>query len=245
MLDSQPPTDSAAATKCDTTAPRQSPNSTASGPPGDSGKIFDALRVEEICANRLTWLPQSGIGYLPVTASPYDRAYFQKYQGYAQTLTGIWLNAARVRMVARHWEMTELLDVGIGSGQFVASRPGTLGFDINPAAIQWLDDRGSFLDPYHTVVRAACFWDSLEHIPDPSGVLSNVSQRVFVSLPIFHDLEHALSSKHFRPDEHCWYFTQRGFLLFMRLHGWSLVEWNNVETQLGREDINSFAFRRV
>jgi hypothetical protein len=179
-----------------------------------------------------------------VTANPYDKAYFQKYEGYAQTLTGMALNDARRHLVARHWNKTELLDVGVGSGQFVASRPGTLGFDVNPVAIAWLQDRGSYLDPYHCPVMAACFWDSLEHIADPSALLANVAQRVFVSLPVFHGLDHVLTSKHYRPDEHCWYFTRRGFITFMAAHGWSLLEENNMEMIVGREDIHSFAFRR-
>lgn len=177
--------------------------------------------------------------------APYDDAYFAKYAGYAQTELGRQINAARVAFVARHFSVGRLVDVGIGCGQFVESWPGAVGYDVNPCGIDWLRERARFVDPYSTSVAAACFWDSLEHIVDPAPILENVSDRVFVALPIFRDLQHALSSKHFRRDEHCWYFTEPGFLKFMDAHGWECIDRSAVETELGRDDILSFAFSRI
>jgi hypothetical protein len=77
------------------------------------------------------------------------------------------------------------------------------------------------------------------------ALLANVREWVFVSLPIFRDAEHALRSKHFKPDEHCWYFTRNGLVFAMQTCGFALVSESNVETDLGREDIGTFAFRRV
>jgi hypothetical protein len=53
-----------------------------------------------------------------------------------------------------------------------------------------------------------------------------------------------LRSKHFRPTEHCWYFTRPGLVFAMKLCGFVLVSESNIETELGREDIGTFAFRR-
>ena len=136
------------------------------------------------------------------------------------------------------------MDVGIGGGRFVSERPLTWGFDVNPAAVAWLKGRDLFHDPYEHLVDAVTFWDSLEHIHDPRPLLANVRKFVFVSLPIFEDVAHVLRSKHFKKEEHCWYFSARGFESFMLSLGFQMVERNTME-QSCREDISSYVFRRV
>jgi hypothetical protein len=91
---------------------------------------------------------------------------------------------------------------------------------------------------------AVSLWDVLEHIPDFQPLLANVREWLFLSLPIFRDAAHVLASKHFKPDEHCWYFTRDGLVVAMNLCGFALVSESIVETELGREDIGTFAFRR-
>ena len=211
-----------------------------------SGRLFGGnAACRSLAARSLVWVADPGIGYLPLDgAQPYDESYFAKYAGYAETDVGRRLNAARMALVARHWD-GPLVDVGIGCGQFVAARPMTQGYDVNPAGIAWLNERDLWCDPYAQDVRAACFWDSLEHITDPAPLLANVRDKAFVALPIFRDMQHALGSKHFRPDEHCWYFTERGFVAFMDAHGFRLVEVTDDEMRIGREDILSFAFERA
>lgn len=238
MFDSQSPTPFANAKACATSATSAIRESANSGQHGAPNAVFSAL-----AGAGLSWLPVPGIGFLPLSGSPYDAAYFEKYAGYALTPLGVRLNAARLDMVARHWR-GHATDVGIGCGQFVASRPHTTGFDINPAGVAWLEAAGRFRDPRAGAVDALTFWDSLEHIPDPAPLLANARAWVFVSIPIFRNLPHVLRSKHFRPDEHCWYFTDAGFVAFMAAHGWRLVERNDAESRLGREDIASYAFAR-
>lgn len=193
----------------------------------------------------MTWIDDPGIGYLPLTgAQPYDATYFEKYLGYAQTDLGRALNEARLALVARHWTGS-IVDIGIGCGQFVESRPATWGYDVNPAGVEWLRARSLYLNPYRYDTRAITCWDSLEHIADPTPLLAGVREMVFVAVPIFRNLAHVRASKHFRPDEHCWYFTRRGLIEFMGAHAFTCVEENDDETRLGREDIRSFAFRRA
>ncbi len=195
----------------------------------------------------MVWLPDPGIGYLQVRGFPYDGDYFDKYAGYAKTELGEALNTARLAMVNRWARDHQVVDVGIGSGQFVESRGGaaTLGFDVNPVGVKWLKARGKYRNPaLGDPVDAVTFWDSFEHIADPAEILNNVTSWVFVSIPIFRDVLHVLSSKHFRPDEHCWYFTEAGFIRFMYDHGWDLMERSRMESDLGREDIGTFAFAR-
>jgi hypothetical protein len=102
--------------------------------------------IEDRAFNRwacsgLVWLPAVGMGYFPVEESPYDAAYFEKYRRYAETPLGIALDAARVGLVERHAPNAAVVDVGIGCGSFVETMPGARGFDINPVAVQWLEER--------------------------------------------------------------------------------------------------------
>jgi hypothetical protein len=152
----------------------------------------------------------------------------------------------RCELVARHWK-GELVDVGIGSGAFLDrwKFPKKYGYDINAAGCGWLRRRGLYLNPYVHAVDAVTLWDVLEHIEDPAPLLANVRSYVFLAVPIFNCVEHVLRSKHFRPDEHYWYFTRNGLDHVMGVHGFELVTCNMRETELGREDILSAVFRRA
>ena len=200
------------------------------------------MLAETLTQKALTWWPELGMGWYPVTESPYDAAYFAKYCLMDQTNAGQALTEARIDLVRRHYR-GECCDVGIGGGRFVVES-GARGFDINPDAVAWLTGRGLFSDPYHVAFDALTFWDSLEHIHDIHGVLARAGKFVFVSIPIFDGPDHILRSKHFRKGEHCWYFTRRGFIDFMVREGFAPLEISLMEQDIGREDIESFAFVR-
>lgn len=196
---------------------------------------------------RLQWLPELGIGFLdPGVANIYDDSYFEHYATIADTDIGRRLNTARVQMLERHWHgHAGVVDIGIGAGTFVEAVPGIHGYDINPRGVVWLLERDLYHDPHIDPVDVACMWDALEHVLDPTPLLNAVRHRILVSLPIFRDVDHVMSSKHLKPGEHIWYWTERGFIWFMAEHGWKLIEANEQETKIGREDINSYAFARV
>lgn len=192
--------------------------------------------------SKLNWLPESGIGYYPVTEQPYGLEYFQKYVNMEDTPIGKALNEARINLVNKYTD-SDVLDIGIGSGAFVKARANTYGYDINPYAIEWLIEH----DKYRGIVRGAdalTFWDSLEHIHNPTTHLQGAKRFVFVSCPIYRDVDHILKSKHFRPDEHCWYWTHEGLQLFLWQYGFEMLEHNTMETEIGREDIGSYVFKR-
>ena len=199
----------------------------------------------EQATSGLVWLPEVGIGYYPVKPSgtPYDAAYFERYQRQADTPIGWALTEARIDMVARHYR-GEVLDVGIGCGQFVCARGSTFGYDVNPTGVAWLQERDLFRDLYSRPVDAATFWDSLEHIFDPAASVRQIREWAFVSLPIYEGVEHVLRSKHFRRDEHVWYHTDKGIRWWFDQQGFECAESNDMETQIGREGIGSYAFRR-
>lgn len=202
---------------------------------------------ERWAAESLVWLPERGMGWLPVTEAPYDEGYFAKYQRYADTEMGRAITAARVAMVERHMGWGGLVvDVGIGCGDFVQARPGHFGFDINPAGVVWLKDRHRFWNPWEVPADALTFWDCIEHIADPGPLLANAREWVFVSLPIVPgDGPPPLDWRHLRRDEHTLYWTAAGFVAWMAEHSFACMEQNDEETRLGRLDISSFAFRRV
>jgi Methyltransferase domain len=207
--------------------------------------------ARHLSAQRLTWWPDPGVGFYPVAANPanvYDQTYFDSFARNANTDLGRALMQARCELVAKYWT-GELLDVGIGSGAFLDTwRDFALtlsyGFDINPAGYRWLHQRDLYRSPYIEKIDAVTLWDVLEHIENFTPLLANVRKWVFLAIPIFTSSEHVLRSKHFKPDEHFWYFTCGGLEHVMRLHGFELVASNMRESQLGREDILSAVFRR-
>lgn len=191
----------------------------------------------------IKWSDELGIGFLPLEETPYNQDYFDKYVRMAQTEMGKALNDARCAIVECYAKDLDLVDVGIGSGAFMDAMD-CHGFDINPVALKMLIETRRYLDPYCNKVQCASFWDSLEHIADVERILANVADYIFVSLPIFDDLDHVRRSKHFRPDEHCWYFTKDGFQRFVEGHGFKVVSYGWIESELGREDIGTFVCKR-
>lgn len=184
---------------------------------------------------------------------PYDRPYFEKYIMYEKSAIGRALNRSRVDAVRSWASKIQIIDIGVGCGTFIKYALGAdlniCGFDINPCAIHWLHKRVLFEDPYAPKRNLLCytFWDSLEHIPEPQKLLEKIGlgSYVFVSLPIYTSLEEITNSKHFRPDEHYYYFTTSGFLKWMRAYNFELRKIYNFEIEAGRDGIKTFLFERV
>lgn len=189
-------------------------------------------------------MPELGFGWYPVTANPYDDAYWQNYRERDDTPAGAALTAMRCALVWKYWP-GNVVDIGIGGGRFVREHQAAFGYDVNPLAVAWLKANGRWLDPYRRTVEAITMWDALEHIHEPGPLLANVQRWVFVSIPIFSDCDDALHSKHFKPAEHVWFFTRAGLEGFMQRFGFDLVEHSDMEQEAGREQIESFAFKRV
>lgn len=199
---------------------------------------------------KLIWIPEAGVGYFPVDAAPaeYGADYFARYQAMSGTPMANKLNAARVRMVRRHYD-GPVVDIGIGAGDFLNAMPDeskVWGYDVNPVAVDWLKRRELYINPYELEsVAAITCWDSLEHIRDFPALINRVAEWVFVSLPTFYSANDVLNSKHYRRDEHFWYFSPSGLVNVMESLGFECREINCDETEIGREGITSFAFRRV
>lgn len=196
----------------------------------------------------LFWDETLGMGYYPVQArNQYGLQYWENYQRLRSTPTGDNLTAKRISLVRScHPAASKLVDIGIGNGQFIdAYGDGAFGYDVNPRAIEWLCSKNIWLDPSHENPPSATFWDSLEHSERPGELMAKVDVFAFISIPIFTGLDHVLRSKHFKKDEHFWYFTERGLEGWMGRRGFELVTKNRMEEECGREDIGTFVFKRV
>jgi hypothetical protein len=175
----------------------------------------------------------------------YDAAYYNKCASYEGREIANKINAGRVALVDKHFGGGKVVDVGIGSGEFIRSRPNTYGTDVNPAGIEWLKRNDLWVDRLHGF-GAATFWDVLEHVPEPEGYLRQIGLHsfLFTSIPIVYALGAIRLSKHYRPGEHLYYFEEGGFVAWMELHGFRCLEVADFEIQAGRESIYSFAFQR-
>ena len=187
-------------------------------------------------------------GNMQAGAVAYDKAYLDKCSSYNETIAQN-VNAGRVALIAKHLEApATLLDVGAGDCAFLRSSSAAgytvRGFDVIPDVRENLQAAGLFADDvFH--FDGVCMWDSIEHMEDPDRFLrQRPNTHLFVSIPIFKDLNRIRESKHYRPGEHLYYWTGEGFVAFMELHGFRLLELSSHEMDAGRVDICAFAFRR-
>lgn len=178
----------------------------------------------------------------------YDETYFDKCRGYDHSAIADQLNSWRIELVNGWVSEAELvLDVGIGSGEFIRRRPRTMGHDVNEAAISWLHEQGKWGGNAFFMFRAFTFWDVIEHVPEPHRYFQKMrpGSYLFTSLPIFQDLRRIRESRHYRPGEHLYYWTHEGFRGWLGAYGFELLEHSDRETELGRDSIRSYAFRRA
>lgn len=192
----------------------------------------------------LLWSEERGQGFHTRPAMRYEGQYFAHYQKLDATHMGGLLTQVRVELVSKFFPTGQVVDIGIGGGRFV-EWASAFGFDVCEDAVTWLKSRLRYLDPYAQPVQAITCWDSLEHIPEPEKLLAQVNDWLFVSMPIYDDMADVLQSKHYKPGEHLHYWTFDGFVNWCAAQGFELREVNHAETELGREGITSFAFKRV
>ncbi len=206
---------------------------------------------------RLEYCPARGVARLRdarIDPAVYDDRYLNKYIQMGSSPIGVALNEFRVALTAKYaGPKGDVLDVGIGCGTFLdrlGDRP-KWGYDVNPAGIAWLRERGLWHDPHDGLpecCRVVTFHDALEHFRWPGELLATFPDgvHVIVTIPIFPDLARIVESKHWRPEngEHQLYFTESGLIGYMTDLGYEAVEVRDDETRIGREDILTGAFRK-
>lgn len=206
-------------------------------------KRFDAVEDGDLmlCLER-------GVAYQRDMTSPiaYDAAYFDHYVSLEGTEIARRINSGRVAIVDKYVGKGSLvLDNGIGSGEFIRSRLNTHGRDVNQTAVRWLhknDKVGGDLSEY----SAFTFWDVLEHIDAPNVLFRRMrdGSHLFTCIPVMDDLKRIRESKHYKPNEHFYYWTEQGFVDWMALYRFRLLERQNFETEAGRVSIGTFAFKK-
>lgn len=182
----------------------------------------------------------------------YDSSYLSKCEAYAGSEIASEVNRGRCELIKRHLLGGEasLIDVGCGTGDFMREfqrrnldfKVG--GFDVIPEVVAELRAQERFCDDFRRDV--VTLWDSIEHMPAPEIVLKRVQRGALlcVSVPVFESLRDIRASKHYRPGEHLYYWTSQGFIDWMSLYGFRLLEASDHEVRAGRESIGAFAFRR-
>lgn len=176
----------------------------------------------------------------------YGSDYFNKYVKYEGTPTAILINKSRVNITEKYCKT--VLDIGIGSGEFIKfSKIKVYGFDVNPVGVNWLKFQKLYINPYDYVpeIDGWTFWDSLEHFPEPQKVLNIIrpGHYIFISIPIFSDILKIKECKHYRKNEHYYYFTAVGLINYMRTFKFRLLEHTDAEIKAGRKNILTFVFQ--
>jgi len=216
--------------------------------------------IGNLGAGQMIWVEPAGFGYLEgCSPSIYDAGYFAHYRKICETPIAKALNRFRVDLLLDALDLNAdaqlqtVLDVGIGDGAFLRAAAARVPFgdvtlkgcDINPLGVEYLeqhDQLAQLEDPGGFDV--VCFWDVLEHLPDPRVGLRAARSVALVSIPIFESQLHALKSRHFKPGEHLWYFTRRGFIAFAYQEGFDVVDIRATESAIGRDGIETFVLQR-
>lgn len=231
----------------------------------------DTAKLECLsCGDKLTeavgkvwWCDKCGYGRLDAAFDQevYDDSYARKYESYLYSDQGKLLNTFRLQFVLTYVYPSQdsvLLDYGCASGGFVRGAVdywSTIGYDVNPSFVQYWEKRQEIslqiwkqIDfrispPTQTVDILTCF-DSLEHVTSPGGLLVYYApEHVFISIPLV-EKKRLLTSKHYRTDEHLHYFTHKSLVGFMKQHGYRLLKRSARESELGREDVWTYAFHK-
>ena len=182
---------------------------------------------------------------------PYEYDYFQKYVNYKNTDISKKLNKFRVSIAKKYAKGGKILDIGIGSGEFIDKiKNNIFGFDINPYGIKWLKEKEIYLNPYYddlSEINVITAWDSLEHIVNPCSFLSKIkeTQVIILTIPIYDNFNHINLSKHFRKNEHIYYWTNDSILWYMEQNGFEFLESSDKENKCGRQGVKTFVFKKT
>jgi len=188
----------------------------------------------------------------------YDTKYYNKLEKYKENEEMFHaINEFRMELVQDKIHMYDVLDIGCGNCSFIEyyndytyeTKSIAYGYDIMPKSVEKLDILGRFITPYDKIpgsISGFTFWDSLEHIPEPQKLLERLPYNTytFISMPIFSNVKNLEISKHYRPNEHYWYFTEKGLKKWMAKQDFNCLDVLPDEAKLGREDIKTFVFKK-
>lgn len=178
----------------------------------------------------------------PSASEPFNYGpnYELHYHLYAQTEFAKKLHTERWNFVVKNAEPVSVLDFGCGVATFGEYAPnGVKMFSYDPYF------KRDFSFVWNDGVDVVTFWDSLEHMRRIQLVPLLKTKYIAVSTPTLKNGKNILDWKHFRPDEHVWYFNREAIVKLFAKWGYKLVDESDFEIGLGREDIWSFCFKRL
>lgn len=192
--------------------------------------------------------PEQGFAYqADLSPMDYSDVYLAKFTAYDRAIEAKVL-AGRIALIKRHLPLGAMvLDYGAGDGAFVREAYDhafqVKGYEVIPEMVEKLKESNLYAeDPER--FEAVTAWDVLEHLPRPQDLLRRCDEYLFLSVPIFTDLTRIRESKHYRPNEHLFYWTDAGLVRFLVDHGFKLLERSSHEEVAGRESICAYAFKR-
>ena len=194
--------------------------------------------------------------------SVYDYDYATEYLKRANSYMSTTLNAFRLEFTLGATKdiplpKMRLLDFGCAAGVFVAALKFRIsgnikayGYDVNVSHEDRWEDTAKFLftdlSKVPQPLNVITFFDSLEHVEDPKGLIKYLDPRyVITSIPVFSPSGKNLTkSRHYKPVEHLHYFSTASIKKMLRDLGYSTVDTSSKESSLGRDNIQTFAFRK-
>lgn len=182
---------------------------------------------------------------LDVSSQPveYGKDYFQEFEQRSTSPIAKKLYGFRKAYAESLAKEGRILDYGAGYGVIPINDKSDRwrGTDINPFCQKHLAEKFvEGMDGFNNI----CFFDVLEHFPDPTGILQQIQGRIFVSIPLKPNLQELPEWKHWKPGEHLMYATPQGFQELIVHCGFKLIDHNTIESSIGRQDIHTFTFER-
>lgn len=212
-------------------------------------------RFDYVLDGEIAFCQQRGVAYqfesrkVPYT---YDAEYLARYNSpeYSDCEIARAVLKGRCNLLRKHLQKDiNVLDIGACSGAFMRAATAAgfwlFGYDVIPEVVSRLKDENRYTEDA-SQFDAVCMWDSIEHMREPEAWLSKIKRDafLFVSVPIMPVLDYVRSSKHYKPDEHLYYWTELGFESWMALYGFKLIEVSNHEVAAGRQEIGAFVFQK-
>ena len=154
----------------------------------------------------------------------YDLEYHLKFVERANTELGKRIYQARWRLIEKHcYGKFTLLDYGCASGAFHRSGNNGFecyGFDINPSC--------GFTEMPSEAIDILTLWDVIEHLPAPIWVIKEWKPEfIFIATPNIDAAPNDIKAwKHYRPDEHLYYFNLKGLSAMLMALGYEILEHN-------------------
>lgn len=220
------------------------------------GDLMDPLDTDKK-GSKVLWCEPCEYGKSTYTFNKkvYDGDYADKYASYVGTELSNKLITFRTSFVRQYCPKTrssKLLDFGCGTGEFckrASEYYDVYGCEVNSVYQElWHSDTSgakyseTIPDEHFAIVT---FFDSFEHVQDIQGLLKLLDAPYLVfSIPIVPKNRLAVS-KHLRPEEHLHYFTRHSLSELLGLMGYKMEAWSQEESKLGREDVETYVFRKT